>query len=129
MYDLTYYLNSTIAAMPILLFTSFGVGWLVLLQPSWIKLPETKVVISLGFGLSLALSLVALDQTRVIAICLFAPIFAYTAYSPRVLNLITSHSTWRRYAVASAIVPVPLFLGGAIDQTSWQTILYWTSNF
>lgn len=129
MYDLTYYFNNTVAAMPVLLFTSLGVGWLVILRPSWAKLPETKALIALGLFLPLALSLTTIDQTRVIAVCLFAPIFCYVAYSQRVLDRIRSDATWRNYAVASVIIPVPLFLIGSIDQTSWQTILYWTSNF
>jgi len=128
-YPLTFYINNTIAAMPILLFSALGVGWLVLLRPEWFKLPATKMLIALGVLLPIAFSLTALDQTRITAVALFAPILVFVSLSTDSLSSINLKRAWTALMAAAIIVPVPLFLVGEIERNGWQSILYWTSNF
>lgn len=128
-YPFSFYLNNTIAAMPMLIFSALGVGWLVLLRPKWFKLPATKALVLLGILIPILLSLTALDQTRVTSIVLYAPMLLFVQISAETIPHSIGRSTWKNLWVAAILIPVPLFLAGTTEQPSWQTILYWTSNF
>ncbi len=128
-YPFSFYINNTIAAMPMLIFSALGVGWLVLLRPQWLKLPATKVLILLGILIPILLSLTALDQTRISALALFAPIFVFVVYVSHFVALNELMTTWKFLVIAAVIIPIPIYLGGTLEQDGWQSILHWTANF
>jgi hypothetical protein len=128
-YPFSFYINNTVAALPILFFSALGVGWLVVLRPQWRKLAATKALIALGLLLPVAFSLTALDQTRISSLVLFASFFLYICESTSSLNEAEMSKTWRALMLGAIVVPIPLYLAGVVDQTGWQSILYWTANF
>jgi len=128
-YPFDYYLNNSIASMPTLLFSAFGVGWLVLLRPQWLKLSATKVLIALGILVQIAASMTALDQTRVSVLVLFAPLYFFVCTATNSITHKEVRKTWRALLAAAIIVPIPIFWVGVLEQNSWQSILHWTANF
>lgn len=128
-YEFSYYVHNTIAAMPMFLFSALGVGWLVILRPKWLKLTATKSFVALGIILPFAMSLTALDQTRVTAVVLLAPTLAFIHASTAQIPHKVITKTWKNLALVAVIVPVPAYLAGSLDQYGWQSILHWTANF
>ena len=128
-YPFSFYINNTIAAMPMLIFSALGVGWLVLLRPQWLKLPATKVLVGLGLFLPVLVSLTAVDQSRVAVMALFAPLMAYIVCVQTQIMQNELRRAWKNLRIAAAIVPIPLFLLGSLEQNGWQSILHWTANF
>lgn len=128
-YDLSFYVNNTIAAMPVLIFSALGVGWLVLLRPSWLKHTATKSLVTLGIIAPVLASLTTLDQSRVTAVALFAPIFAFTILSTQIISPMEVRRVWKNLALAAAVIPIPVFHMGSLEQNGWQSILSWTTNF
>jgi len=128
-YPFSFYINNTIAAMPMLIFSALGVGWLVLLRPRWLKLPATKALILIGLLLPIALSVTALDQTRVSTLAMFAPIFLFVEKGTNLLARKELRTTWKSLSIAGIIIPIPIYWVGVLEQNGWQSILSWTSNF
>lgn len=128
-YDLSFYVNNSIASMPILIFSALGVGWLVLLRPSLLKHTATKSLLTLGAIAPVLASLTTLDQSRVTAVALFAPIFAFVICSQQIISPLEFRRVWKNLALAAALVPIPLYHMGSLEQNGWQSILYWTANF
>lgn len=128
-YPLSFYVDNTIAALPVLFFSALGVGWLVLLRPKWLKLTSTKALVFLGLLAPVLASLTAVDQSRVIAVSLFGATLAFVIYSPSELPRGELRRTWRNLGLAAVLVPVPLYLMGSLEQNGWQSILHWTANF
>lgn len=128
-YPFSFYINNTIAAMPMLIFSALGVGWLVLLRPQWLKLPATKALVLLGLVIPLFASLSAVDQSRVAAMGIFAPVMAYIICVQPQISQNEVGRAWKNLRVAAVIVPIPLFLLGSLESIGWQSILHWTANF
>jgi hypothetical protein len=115
--------------MPMLIFSTLGVGWLVLLRPRWLKLPAAKALILIGLLLPIALSVTALDQTRVSTLAMFAPIFLFVGKGTNLLSRKELRTTWKSLSIAGITIPIPIYWVGVLEQNGWQSILHWTANF
>jgi hypothetical protein len=129
LYEPSLYFNNLIATMPIVIFSALGVGWLVLLDRQLVKSPVTKLLLAQGIAIPILISLVAVDQSRVTAVLLFAPTLVFVIHAHELFSEAELKRVWDRYLLAALIVPVPLFLMGSADMTGWQSILYWRANF
>lgn len=129
LYDFGYYANMLMAGMPLLLFSALGAGWLVLLDRSVRAQRTTRVVLGLALLLSFTLPLLAVDQTRVVAITLYP---AVLLWARRMSERCTDHQVkrlWRRWAIPATIIPVIIIWEGAPDPGTWQNILNWRASF
>ena len=115
--------------MPVLIFSALGVGWIVLLDKQLLKNPVSKILIAQGIITPIFVSFIALDQSRVTAVLLFAPILVFATHAGQLFSEADLRRVWNRYWLVAVIVPVPLFLGGLIDMTGWQSILSWRASF
>lgn len=106
-------------AMPLVLFGSVGIGWLLLLHPQarsrlWVRVMILQAVIG-----PVIVSGLTLDSTRVSALILFAPLLlTVTALSSELGESITA-DMWRWWAIAAVIVPIPLLFSGEIYHLGW----------
>jgi len=128
-YEPSFYLNNLIATMPIIVFSALGVGWLLLLDRRLIKSPVTKLLVAQGLAIPIVISLFAVDQSRVTAVLLFAPMLVFASHSQELFSENELKRMWNRWWLAAVIIPVPLFLLGSIDMVGWQSILHWRANF
>ncbi len=129
LYSVDYYVNALIAGMPMIIFSALGVGWIVLLDRSVRRSRAAVLVLGFSLILSLVLPVLALDQTRTIALVTFPLVVAWAASVPRLYSGDIASRLWSRYAIAAAIVPVIIVGGGQWMASGWQSLLAWRSTF
>jgi hypothetical protein len=103
-----------IGALPAILFSGLGIGWLLVLLPSCRRLRATRVFVACAACVVLAAPLVAVDETRITALILVPVILAWLdAWATQA----DSAPRLPRWVVAAAvIVPIPVV---------WMGIPYW----
>lgn len=129
LYSVDYYVNALIAGMPMIIFSALGVGWIVLLDRSVRRSRGAALVLGFALILSLLLPVLALDQTRTIALVTYPLVIAWAASVPRLYPSDVASRLWSRYAIAAAIVPVIVVGGGQLMSSGWQSLLAWRSTF
>lgn len=129
LYPIDYYVNALIAGMPMILFSALGVGWIVLLDSRVRRSRAALLITGSALLLSFVLPVLALDQTRTIALVTFPLVLAWAAAVPGLYPDGTPRRLWSRYAVASAIVPIVIVGTGEWMSSGWQSLLAWRSTF
>jgi len=105
------------------------VGWIVLLDRQLLKNPVTKILVAQGIVTPIFVALVAIDQSRVTAILLYAPLFVFATHAGQLFTETDLRRIWERHWLVAVIVPALVFLGGLTDMTGWQSILSWRASF
>lgn len=127
-YEASYYFDMAVAGMPLILFSALGIGWVILLDRDVIRRNNTKVLLLAALIASAVLPLMAVDQTRTVAIVLFPGVLLWTTQMRKGLSPEIVSKLWRRYAVVAAVVPVVVILLGQPDPGTWQNFLSWRAN-
>lgn len=117
---------SYLSAAPLVVFGAMGVAWLLFLDGRLWSLRSTRRMLVVALLASVALPLVAVDQTRIVALALVAGTMTWLddatnrtgAYEP-------DGALWRTWAMAAAIVPVPVVWMGAVLYPGWGAIDDW----
>jgi hypothetical protein len=86
-------------------------------------------VLSFSLVMSLMLPVLALDQTRTIALVTYPLVVAWAASVPRLYPSDVASLLWSRYAIAAAIVPVIIVGVGQLMSSGWQSHLAWRTTF
>jgi hypothetical protein len=107
------------SSMPMAIFSSIGIAWLVLLAPSIRRLRVAKVLIVEVVLITLLEPLFIQDVSRAIALSVVAAILTLAVSLERLAPPETVPGLWRSYGIAAAIVPIPLVFSGAITYTGW----------
>jgi hypothetical protein len=119
--DYSSFWNSYLTGLPLVIFTSLGVLWLVLLQREFRSRLSSRLLMAEAMIASFLLPLITLDATRVVALSLFASMLAWVA-SDKSEETAGDHAmAWRRFGLASAIVPVPVMWNGALVYAGWSS--------
>jgi hypothetical protein len=106
-------------AMPLVLFGSVGVAWLIMLHPDsrnqwWIRLLIVEALV-----IPIVVSGLTLDSTRVAALILFAPVlFSVSRLGDHLAGPVTQ-GMWRWWVTAAVIVPIPLIFSGELYYLGW----------
>jgi hypothetical protein len=127
-YGLDFYAHALVAGLPVVAFTALGVGWVVVLDSSVRRDSATVTFVVAALLASVLLPLLALDHTRTISLTLLPALLAWTVHVRRVSPAAPAR-LWRRYALAAALIPIPVLVDGVARSIGWQNILYWQSNF
>ena len=106
-------------AMPIVLFGSAGIVWLILLHPQVRNRLWAQVVMVQAIATPVIISGFTLDATRVSGLILFAPLLAAVTAVASELDDDSCASMWRWWAMAAVIIPVPLVFSGALYHVGW----------
>jgi len=127
-YEPSHYITMFIGGMPFLAFSALGVGWLVLFDPSVRKRLISRILVISALLVTMTLPLVAVDQTRVVAIVLYPSVLLWTlriadSSEQRVLNRL-----WRRWSMPAAVIPVVIILLGSPEIGSWENFLNWRAS-
>ena len=75
------------------------------------------------------LPLVALDETRTLAIVLTPLVLAWVGSARRLHSDEAVQQIWSRYGIAAVIVPIVIVGSGQLLPFGFQSILYWRANF
>jgi hypothetical protein len=129
LYALDYYVNAWIAGMPLILFSALGVGWIVLLDKSLRRSRAVVTLLAIALVIGIALPLVALDETRTLAIVLTPLVLAWVGSARRLHSDEAVQQIWSRYGIAAVIVPIVIVGSGQLLPFGFQSILYWRANF
>lgn len=122
-YGPAYYFNTLLAALPLVIFSSLGVVWVLLLTRGALRLWTTKWLIAAAASAAIAIPMIALDQSRTIALVLSAVTIEWAVTFEWASGRESAIQLWRRFAIAAVIIPVPLLLSGSVDPASWQSLL------
>lgn len=106
-------------AMPLVLFGSVGVAWLILLHPRARQQWWIRVMIVQAIVVPIAISGLTLDSTRVSALVLYAPLLLVVTAVAKEFGEEVSGDMWRWWAVAAVIIPVPLVFSGELYHVGW----------
>jgi len=106
-------------AMPLVLFGSVGVAWLILMHPQARRQLWIRVMIVQAIVAPIVISGLTLDSTRVSALVLFAPLLLTVTAISADLGEEISGDMWRWWAIAAVIIPVPLIFSGKLYHLSW----------
>ena len=122
-YGFGYYFNGLLAVLPIAIFSSLGVGWFLLIRKESLHFPEALWLACAAIVASIMLPLVALDQSRTIAMALYPALLVFASKYTQLYGIQVSKQVIRWYTIVAMVVPIPLALAGAIDHNSWQSLL------
>lgn len=118
-------------AAPLVLFGALGVGWLILVDQRVWRIRSSRVMLVVALVGSLGLPLIAVDQTRIVALALIAAVMAWIDDLARRFDSAgADHGTdlpWRLWMVAAAIIPVPVVWMGVVLYPGWATIDDWVA--
>lgn len=107
--------ESFFSSMPLLLFSSLGVLWFVLLRPSVFRTGVARILMIEAVVLSLVLPWITLDTSRTVALSLFAAmLLAVTALGEH-------EWSWRNMGIVAALVPVPVLWSGELLYGGWES--------
>ena len=119
---------SYLSAAPLVLFGALGVGWLLMLDQRIWSLRSTRTMLVVALVAAVGLPLLAVDQTRIVALALIAAILAWIDDAAEAADLTPGTDggrLWPTWAVAAAIVPVPVVWMGAVLYPGWGPIDDW----
>jgi hypothetical protein len=117
--------TSYLSAAPLVLFGAVGVGWLLFLDKRLWQLRSTRTMLVVAIVAAVALPLVAVDQTRILALALVAATMRWIDDASTHVDLgATSEDrrVWRTWALAAAIVPIPVVWMGSVLYPGWGGI-------
>ena len=119
---------SYLSAAPLVLFGALGVGWLLMVDRQLWALRSSRTMLVVTLLAAIVLPLVAVDQTRIVALALVAATMAWIDDCSTRADLAPGTEggrLWPTWAVAAAIVPVPVVWMGAVLYPGWGAIDDW----
>ena len=116
------YLVNYARALPAILWSSLGLGWLILLGTPLIKRVETKILLLTVSLAGLLLPLIAVDETRVVSLALFPALLTYVRNVdiPAESWLFGADRGW--FALAAIMLPTVLVFSRMESLNGWSWI-------
>jgi hypothetical protein len=102
-----------------MVFSGLGAAWVLVFLSPLRQLVVTKWFIALSVFATLALPLIAVDQTRIVALCMVPIIMVWIDSAWPHLNQGDLTRLWKQFAWFGVIVPVPVVWMGSAYFTSW----------
>jgi hypothetical protein len=115
------FVRNFFSSMPLVLFGSLGVLWLVLLRPEVLKVRMVRILVVEAVTMSIVLPWISLDSSRTVSICLFGALLLVVTTLPERVEGSVIGSTWQTLGVAAVIVPVPTVWSGALLYGGWES--------
>lgn len=114
-------------ALPLVLFGTLGVAWLLLIDPRVRAARSSRAMLVMALVAALAVPLIAVDQTRIVVLVLVAAVMAWLDDLSRhpLLESGIERGTWRAWIAAAAIVPVPVVWMGVVLYPGWGSVTDW----
>lgn len=112
-------LECYVRSLPLMLFSGLGATWVLLTWRPLRNLRVTRVFLAVSAAATLGLPLIAVDETRIIALCLVPATLAWAAQAAREVSSEDVRLIWRRHVWVAALVPVPVIWMGSAYWTSW----------
>ncbi len=103
-------------SLPILLVSALGTTWLLVLARTNRRARDTKVFLSLVVICVIVVPLIAVDETRILALCLVPVTLAWLTQVSARLTTQQVRLLWRHYGLLAALVPVAVV---------WMGTSYW----
>lgn len=122
-YGFDYFWNAFLASLPLVIFTALGILWIVLLDKRIRRKATSVFILAIALAASVLIPLIALDQTRTVALVLFPITLTWAASCEQLFGRKISDLMWKRYAIAAAIVPIVIIHEGSITYAGWQSLL------
>lgn len=109
-------------------FSALGVGWLLLVAPEIFRRKGVPSMIVISVASVFLIGPVVLDQTRVLALILLAPMLWLVSQVGVEMTSSTTVRVFRRYGVIAALMPVVVVWGGEVQQSGYGALLetFWT---
>ena len=116
------YLVNYARALPLIMWSLLGLGWLVLFGTPLIKLLETKILLLTVTLAGVFLPLIAVDETRVVSLALLPVLLTYVRYVtiPNDSWLLGEGRGW--FALAAILVPTVLVFSRTGNLHGWSWI-------
>lgn len=83
-----------------------GVGWFVLLHPAVRRAAVGRVMLVEAVAVTLLVPWIAVDETRVSALVLFAAVLTFVATIPATLTADDGRQIWRTLVIPATVLPV-----------------------
>jgi len=121
------HLDLFVSKLPLIVFSTLGVTWLVLLANDVRSKKIGRQILIQAVCVAGLIPLLALDQTRVSALVLFAPILYWISRIPNSEELGVER-VWRRYSLAAFLIPVVVVWTDSVVYSGWQ-LFTWLTPF
>lgn len=108
---------------PLIVFSTLGCGWLLLLDAGMRKRPVTGYLLGLSLAVSLTMPMLAIDQTRVAFLVLLAPLLYWVRTTPEAIA-VEVNRVWWRYLPVALILPVVLVFSDTATYNGWRMFGY-----
>lgn len=109
---------------PMILFSSVGALWFILLSGRVLRLRSSQLLVTLVVTYSLVLPIFGGgDATRIVGLALAPAVISWISRLPQLLGSTQSTKLWRTYVVAAIIVPAPMITAGTIYTAGWWSFL------
>jgi hypothetical protein len=115
------YVQGFFSSMPLVILSSLGVLWFVLLRPTIAKVGVVKILITEAIVLSLALPWITFDTSRTVALSLLAAMLAVVVMLPDLVEDRVVTSAWRNIGLVAAVIPVPVIWSGELIYAGWES--------
>lgn len=117
-------IESFMRMAPMILFSSVGALWFLLLSRKVLPLRATSLLIALIVAYSIALPIFGGgDATRVVGLSLAPAVLTWMSQIPSSLGTRACNKLWRTYIAAAVIVPAPMITGGMVYTIGWWSFL------
>jgi len=111
-------LHTYFTMLPITVFSVLGIGWVVLADRNIRTSMIGRALMVEALAISLVISLIAIDASRIAGLIVIAPIFAWVSHAN--IASASAERIWRRTWLVAVIVPVYLVWEGALLHPGWN---------
>jgi len=112
-------LQAYFLSFPLMVFSGLGAAWVLVFLSPLRQLVVTKWFIALSVFATLSLPLIAVDQTRIVALCMVPITMVWIDSTWPHLTQGDLTRLWKRFAWFGVLVPVPVVWMGTAYFTSW----------
>lgn len=122
--DYDYYLEKYTQALPAILWSLMGLGWMILIGASLFKTFETRLLLIIISLAAVLLPLIALDETRVASLALLPVVLTYVRYAKISEDNWLLGSGFKWFVLVAILTPAVLVFGRSMSINGW----YWVWN-
>ena len=114
------YTSSAEHFWPLIILSALGVGWLMVSSPEAWRLPAVRVFAALSVLFGFGIPLLALDETRITAGALWAPLLAVATIVARQLRIDEVRAITVRIAPPALLIVVVVVWDGSLVYPGWS---------
>jgi hypothetical protein len=123
-YGFSRYTSSALHFWPLIVVSALGAGWLLVVTPEAWALPSVRAFVALAALACVGVPLIALDETRITAGILWAPLLLTSTIIVRRLSVEDLHGVLRRISPAALLLVVVVVWDGSLVYPGWKSL--WT---